>query len=351
MNEVTQGKREVRKLQMIGGSTYLLSLPKKWVTQRALGKGSRVALVEQNNGSILVMPETWKKIEGSTEAVIVVESKEDPDLITRKIASAYIVGYNVIYVKTRNERLDFSQRTVIKDFTRKKLVGTEIIADSSDEIVMKVLLGYPELSVESTLRRMCIITSAMHKDAMNALKRLDTDLAREVIEMDDEVDRFKLYVHRQLMSAVEDFSILKEAGLSTRTECLGYRLIIQAVERIADYAVEIAENLFMSENPLEAELFEQIDSMNVSAISMFNEAMETLFRRDFQLANKVIQNVRQIALLRRELMKSVLKTMDIGEVSCLSLIIESVKKIAEDAKDIAEVVLNSNVNQVITVAK
>ncbi|MDQ1280001.1 MAG: Phosphate uptake regulator PhoU [Thermoproteota archaeon] len=350
MNETKPGKY-VRRLQLIGGSTYILSLPKRWVTQMTLGKGSPVILVEQDDGSIVVKPENSEEVEGSTEVVIIVETGEEPDLITRKIASAYIVGYNVIRVRTRNERLDFSQRSIIKDFTRKKLVGTEIIADSSDEIVMKVLLSYPELSVESALRRMCVITSAMHRDSMNALKKLDSDLTRDVIDMDDEVDRFKLYIHRQLRAAIEDPKVLREAGMSTRTECLGYRLIIQAMERIADYAVEIAENALMLKKPLESELFEQIDSMNISAISMFNEAMKTLFSRNFQLANNIVQNVRQVALLRRDLMKSVLKTMDSGEASCLSLIVESITKIAEEAKDIAEVVLNSNIDQVITIAK
>jgi len=186
---------------------------------------------------------------------------------------------------------------------------------------------------------------------MSALKKLDTNLAREIIDMDDEVDRFNLYIHRQLRMAVEDPNVLKNIGLSTRIACLGYRLIIKAVERIADYAIEVAENIFMLKEPLEAELFGQIESMSVLAISMFNETIETLFKRNFQRANKVIRNVRQIALLRRELMKSILKRTDIGETSRLSLIIESITKIAEDAKDIAEVVLNANVEQAITMAK
>lgn len=84
------------------------------------------------------------------------------------------------------------------------LIGTEIIADSSDEIVLRVLLSYPELSIQSALRRICVITSSMHKDAMLALKDLDKELALDITTMDDEVDRFSLYVIRQLEAVVQD---------------------------------------------------------------------------------------------------------------------------------------------------
>ncbi|MDQ1281476.1 MAG: hypothetical protein QG670_2741 [Thermoproteota archaeon] len=160
------------------------------------------------------------------------------------------------------------------------------------------------------------------RDSMNALKKLDTDLIRNLIDMDDKIDRFKLYVYRQLRAAIENPKVLREVGMSTRIECLGYRLIIQAIERIVGYVVEISENDFMLKKPLKSELIEQIDSMNVLAISMFNEAMKTFFSRDFQLANIIIQNVRQLALFRRDLIKSVLKTMDSGEASYLRLILK-----------------------------
>ncbi len=348
MSEKMREIREGRKLQITGGSTYILSLPKKWVIQMGLEKGSRLDLVMQNDGSIVMVPEGLKRTEKTIEAIIEVASSEEPDSVIRKIVSAYLVGYNVIFLRAKNQRLDLTHRNAVKDFARKMLVGTEILSDSAKEVVMKVLLSYPELSVQSALRRMCIISSSMHEDAITALKELDRGLAQEVIAMDDEVDRFGLYIIRQLKAAVEDEKIIKEIGLSTRRDCLGYRIITKVVERTADHAVEIAENILMLEKPLETELFQRIESMSTSAISIFNEAAETLFKRDFQLANKIVQKAKQAALLRKELTKSILKRTDIGEVSSLSLIIESITRAAEYASDIAEIVLNLNVDQILT---
>ena len=87
--------------------------------------------------------------------------------------------------------------------------------------------------------------------------------------------------------------------------------------------------------------------MNTSAISVFNEAIDSLFKQDFQLANKIVSKAKQIAMQKEPLMKSILKRTDIGEVSNLSLIIESVTRTVEYASDIAEIVLNLNINQIL----
>ncbi len=347
MNRTLLQKSEMRKLQVTGGSTYIISLPKKWIAQMNLEKGSLLALVKQDNGSLLITPEELKKLEEPADAIIEVVSTDDPDSVVRKLVSTYLVGYNVIHIRAKNERLDSAQRKVIKDFTRRKLVGTEIIADSSKELVMKVLLSYPELSVQSALRRMYIITSSMHQDAITALRELDLALAHDVATMDDEVDRFSLYVIRQLKAAVANEKIIKEIGLATARDCLGYRLITKTVERTADHAVRIAENVSSLKKPIAQEVFQGIQNMSSSAISVFEDAIEALFKQDFQLADEVVKKAKKVTLMEREIIRSVSKQTGAEETSSLRLIIESIRRTAEYASDIAEIVLNLTIQDVI----
>ena len=348
MDKYARGRSEVRKIQLTGGSTYLISLPKKWVQNVGLEKGSQLNLLIQDDGTLLLVPKGIERREKQTEAFIKAKYNEDPDLLIRKVISAYLVGYNVIYIRPENRRLELTQRNSIKDFTRKMLVGTEILADSPSEIIMKVLLSYPDLSIQSALRRMCIIASSMHKDAMKALKELNRDLAHEVISMDDEVDRFNLYIIRQLKAAVEDESIIRDIGLTTRRDCLGYRLITKSVERTADHAVEIAENTLSLKEPIETELYEKIESMSRSAVSIFNESIESLFKEKFDAANRIVQKAKMVALQKQDLIRSIIKRSQFSEVSSLSLIIESVTRTVQYASDIAEIVLNLNINHILS---
>jgi phosphate uptake regulator len=346
-NTPNKSDEEIRKLQMTGGSTYIISLPKKWVIQNQLDKGSSLLIREEEDGSLSILPPEFGKQEKS-EAFIKVSPKDNPNATIMKTVSAYLVGYNVIYIRAENQQnLSSRQRSILKTFARQLLVGTEIVTDTPTELTLQVLLSYPELSVESALRRMCIITSSMHKDAITALKELDYQFARDVIATDNEVDRFHLYIIRQLKMAVQNPRIIKGIGLSNARDCLGYRLITKTVERTADHAVNIAENVLLLKKRIDSITFEKIEKMSTLSIFMFETAIESLFRKDFNLAESVIEKTKEVISMEKEAMLSYQK-VGIEEVVSLRLLIESVRRTAEYATDIAEIVLNMNVGQVIT---
>ena len=74
----------------------------------------------------------------------------------------------------------------------------------------------------------------MHKEAIEALKKLDYSSSKSVIETDREVNRFGLYIVRLLKMAVSNQRIVKEIGLSSQKDCLGYRLIAKSVEKLQE---------------------------------------------------------------------------------------------------------------------
>lgn len=348
MRKSPKDNGETRKLQMTGGSTYIVSLPKKWVTQSQMRKGTALLIKEEEDGSISILPPELEKQEKLDEALIRVSPKSSSDAIIRKTVSAYLVGYNLIFIRPEKQQyLSSRQRGAIKTFARHMLVGTEIVTDTPTELKLQVLLSYPELSVLSALRRMSIITCSMHREAIKALKDLDRQLAKSVIETDNEVDRFHLYIIRQLKMAVQNPRVIKEIGLDTTRDCLGYRLITKTMERTADHAANIAKSVLFFRKSVDSATLEKIDRMSELAVSSFETAMESLFRKDFNLAESVIEKAKEIPALEKSTVSS--KEMEIGieESIHLRLLIESVIRTAEYASDIAEIVLNLTVESVI----
>ncbi len=134
---------------------------------------------------------------------IKVSQNDDTEMIMRKIVSAYLGGYNSIQIKPDKQLLSIKQRHEMKNFVRHMLVGTEIVTDTASHLILQVLLSYPELTIQSALRRMSIITTSMHKDAILGLRASDNSLAKDVISTDNEVDRFNLYVTRLLRTAIQ----------------------------------------------------------------------------------------------------------------------------------------------------
>jgi phosphate uptake regulator len=340
-------KEETRKLQITGGSTYVLSLPKRWVTQNGLEKGSPLLVRQEENGALAIMPPEFGKPEKAEEALIKVSSEEDSEALIRKTVAVYLQGYNIIHIRAKDKQEILStQRNAIKTFARNMLVGTEIVIDTSKELTLQVLLSYPELSVPSALRRMSIITASMHKDAITALKNIDHQLASDVRATDYEVNRFHLYIIRQLKIAIQNPRIIAEIGLETPKDCLGYRLITKMVERTADHATNIAKYVQRLKKQLDEEFLQTIQEMNEVAISSFETSIESLFRRDYDLAESVIAKANKIVALEKKALLSQKET-NIEEASNIRLVIESVRRIAEYSMDIAEIVLNMTVESVI----
>jgi phosphate uptake regulator len=339
---------EQRKLQVTGGSTFILSLPKDWATKNELKRGSSMVVREEEDGSLSIAPASFPKKEKQDEAYIKTSANDNPDAVMRTAISAYLSGYNVLHIRAQGQKVLSSKlRNHLKTFARHYLVGTEIVIDTPTELTLQVLLNYPELTVQNALSRMSIIASSMHKEAITALKKLDYQSAKSVIETDREVNRFSLYIVRLLKLAVSNQRIVKDIGLTNQKECLGYRLIAKAVERTADHATKIAENTLLLKEPVNEEILEKISQLSGLAVSMFESSVEALFKHDFNLAESVIEKLSQVHKLEKE---TVLYSYNakIEEIVNLRLVIESVRRTAEYATDISEIVLNLNVESVLT---
>lgn len=335
---------DFRKIQLTGGSTYTVSLPKRWVEQMGLQRGSTVNVVQMDDLTLCIQPKGAKTEERARRAVITVSDGVTPESLIRRVVSAYLLGYNIIQIRTPQNRLDSAQRYAVKDFTRKKLVGTEILSDLPRDLTLQVLLSYAELSVKDALHRMSVISASMHRDAIITLATDDPRLAREVIAMDDEVDRFSLYVIRLLKAAVSDGHILREIGLYSPRECLGYRLITKSVERMADHAVNIAQNsLALTLSALNEEILNELKTMSESALKVFEEAVESLFDRNYAAADKVFMKAEETRGMEAGAIQKIIKNAPPEDVAALRLIIESILRTAEYGSDIAETVLNMTI--------
>jgi phosphate uptake regulator len=335
---------ELRKIQLTGGSTFIVSLPKGWVEKVGLGRGSVVSITQLDDLTLCLQPKDSRKEEDAKKAIITVTDEISPENLTRRVISAYLVGYNIIQLRNPSKRIDSSQRYAVKDFTRKKLVGTEILSDLPRELTLQVLLSHTELSVKDALRRMSIIAASMHRDAMGTLVLDDSQLAKEIVAMDDEVDRFGLYIIRLLKAAVVNASMLREIGLGSPRESLGYRLITKSVERMADHAVKIAVNsLALTLAARDEEILSELGALSDTAVGAFEASVDSLFEGDYSSAEVVMSVAEEGREREAEIIQKIIKSAPPSDVPALRLILESILRTAEYGADIAEVVLNMTV--------
>ena len=342
-------KEELRKVQVTGGSTFVVSLPKQWVKHMGIKRGSLVSIKQKDPLTLLIQPQEADSKDKVKKVTIFINDEDTSESIVRRVISSYLIGSNIIQIKTSRDRIKSIHRLAIKDFTRKKLVGTEILSELPKELTLQVLLSYAELSVKDALRRMSIIATSMHRDAIIALKTEDPQLTREVIAMDDEVDRFNLYLIRLLKVASTESFVLRESGLNNPREVLGYRLITKSIERMADHAVNIAQNrLALTLTKIPDEILKELERISDKALQIFERAVDSLFDEDYKAAEIVLEDADETKPMEAAVIQMIIKHASPENVPALRLIVESIRRTVEYGADIAETVLNMTVTDEVT---
>jgi phosphate uptake regulator len=324
------------------------------MSEMRLKAGDPVTIVREANNYLSIIPSVTRSSSTLDEAISNVLHTESSNTIKRKVISMYLAGYNVINLKAKTGRISPSQRDAVREVVRRNLVGTEIIADASEIITIQVLLSVPELSINTAVRRMFLISSAMHRDAMLALAELNYELAEAVIKSDDEVDRFSLYILRNLVIATQNERILQEIGLKKSSDCLSYRVAVKSIERIADHASGIADKCISIKEKIDDQIIQRIDSMSKRSVALITDSVEAFLRRDYALADSIVDKANEMRSIENE----VLTFIDNNESSStesnginIKLILEDIRRTAEHASDIAEAAMNQTIRGVIELNK
>jgi phosphate transport system protein len=114
----------------------------------------------------------------------------------------------------------------------------ERIADQAVSIALRArsLITQPEVKPLIDIPRMAALAQGMVQKSLDAFVRRDPELARRVIEGDDEVDSLRDQVFRELL-------VFMMADTATIPRALALILVSRNLERIADHATNIAEDV------------------------------------------------------------------------------------------------------------
>ncbi len=353
-----------RRIQRTGRGSYIVSLPKEWVTDSDLKKGSQLAFKIQEDSSLLLVPRNVLEQRTKTkstlnEFTVYITQKEDPQSIERRLKSLYVVSANVIRILFQPGELTPQQKNAITKTVR-TLLGSEIISETPNEIKIQVLISHPEFPIENAIRRILAIATIMDRNAISTLTNFDEIVLNNVIASDSDLDRLNLYVVRQLKYGIER-NMYREMGFSSPKEFLGYRIVTKNLENVGDNAVGTAKNilalkqvidkeLLYVSDPLDEELHTGILKITSFCRSLLEDSLKALFKRDYQIADEIISRFMSTGLeLEKEAVNQILsKTMDTNVASVLRLVLDNARKMMEYGRDIAEVALNRTVEEIST---
>jgi phosphate uptake regulator len=324
---------ETRKVQVTGGSTYTVSIPKGWATENGVSAGSKVEFYPEGD-SLFLTPRTGEE---RTEGTLDISDLAGEEL-RRAVMTMYVSGFDIIALESG--RISTEQRRTIREATQ-GLVGLEVLEETRDRVVIRDLLDSSELSIHNAVTRMRLIALSMLEDAVAALVEDDQDLASDVIQRDDDVDRLWLVVSRIFRATIRTPKAAEELGVP-REVCFDYHSAARQLERIADHATKIAHLSREFEDTPPAEVTEALEELHGEAVKVAERGMDALFVDDSaeatRLANDAREAVPGIDERAREI-DALLRDLDPARAQLLGLVVDSLSRSADYGGNIAETAL------------
>jgi phosphate uptake regulator len=327
---------EIRRVQITGGSSYVMTLPKEWIKLSNIKKNDPLGIYVQSDGTLLITPKMSQSQKEKTKQFELKQITKRIYLL-RELIAAYIAGYNSIEILS-DTRITPSIRSTITEFT-KSTIGQEVVEETDNSITIKDLLNPTEMPFNRTIKRMNIIVKGMNDDMIKALQTSDQELIERFIQRDNDVDRLHWLVARQHNTIIQNVSLAEKMNTTIELS-LTFFLISRIIERIGDHVVKIAENVSqIVKKPINQNMIDKIENASSLSMSILNKSIAAFYRKDIKISNQNIDTVSELEKLCDEIDTLILKQSGILAIS-IGSIVDSIRRIGEYSQDISEHVIN-----------
>ncbi len=328
---------EIRKVQLTGGSSYVLTLPKEWIKSLGIRKNDSLGLITQPDGTLIVTTRTTEARPQRTKE-IKVEDVRDQAHLFRMLIGSYIMGYSTITLRSSGRMPAQARDTVVK--FAQMTIGPEVMEESASSITVKDLLNPAEMPFDKTIRRMHILVRTMHEDAFTAMEKRDRALAEDVLRRDSDINRLNWLAARQHSIMLADTTLARRMGISLE-DAVHYFLIARILERIGDHGVRISRGVLqLMEKRLEKDILSLLRQANAESLELLHASLEGWFRRDLRHANQSLDGLPSLTAKVDQINLAAQHVKSAYSIPVTD-IAESIRRTGEYAADIAELVINN----------
>jgi phosphate uptake regulator len=278
---------EIRKLQKVGSSTLSVSLPSQWAAAQGLKRGASVQLIEDGRELRVIPVADGAPVPSEEQHYLVAADQcKSTEVLARVIVAWYVLGRDHVVVSSK-ARLTGDQLEAVRR-TSKKLIGTGIIEESPNEVVMQCSIDTARYPIDTLFKRLYNLSSSALTDTIEAMRTKDQKLAEVAASREEDADMIYWLIMRLILSAQQDDNVRSLIGLKSRADVSGYSIIATDLERISDNVKVVADNA----------------TWLIANKVKLSGAFQTSFRDHTLQVTLVFQNA-MLALVSRELDRSV----------------------------------------------
>ena len=176
-------------------------------------------------------------------------------------------------------------------------------------------------------------------EAMRCLVQRDVDGAAAVVEGDKKLDVLEVETERQAVQLIA----LRAPMASDLRDVVAALKISGVVERIGDYAKNIAKRVPLLENMGKSEPLSLLPEMARIATAMVHDVLDAFVERDFEAAVRVCERDSAVDDFYNSIFRTLLTHMmenpqSIGQSAHLLFVAKNLERVGDHATNIAEMV-------------
>lgn len=310
---------EIRRVQKFGKSTLMVSLPADWVKEVSLTPGDSVYIESDEDGSLKIFPPSIKMENSGRELKVVMNSQAMPDLASRIVYSAYILGYDKVTIEVAKGFIDEETTRKVKDAVR-SLIGLEIVSQQPESMSIQSFLDPSKYTMSGLITRMSNSLKQMLHYLNLGIKESSRTFLQEVIEIEKELDRLYFLSLRQLLVAQSNRTLSTIIGVK-RIQIVGNRILVKALEEAADEVSEAATDVLIL-SPADMQVLKnfwpRLSMMMEQTMAVIDHTVKVLTKEDMKIANDVMEELRTL----RRVLVSELEEIDkeVSEIKSPSVI-------------------------------
>lgn len=324
---------ETRKVQLSGGTTYTVSLPKSWAQEHSIEAGSTLTLYPNGDGSLLVETKADRSAEARTTTVDT--STDSDDAVRQRIRAFHAVGFDEVTLLDRAGHS--AERRSLIEKTLKGLSGFEMLEAGETRIRLTNLIDADNVDVRKSALRLRLVVLGMHRDAVTAVLTDDESLAERVINREQEADKLFAMVTRHFRRALTDLQEVEKLETS-RNELFEYYYMSRQFERIADHAEKISRFVLDPEVTVPTSVEDRLETLASRSRDVIDTAADVILASGgFEAALDALTERDKLRTELENLDKELYAHEDPTEAYVVGLMLDSIRRTAEYGANIAEV--------------
>ncbi len=337
MGRIIPNHPSMRVLQEIKGGSFTVTLPRWWVEKYRLNKGARL-FTSEDGCSLRLAVKDLNSIRKDVE--IEMDKLGDMKSVRYCILTYYMQGACTITLHS-SMVLSPDRKKKLREI-KFEMPGVEIIHEDSNSIVFYVTSDIGEERLDDVIMTIHEIALFAHKDSIRALNNNDLQLAREVVDREDDMLRVYRKLIRHLSLASVHPEIAFTSGVRNSIELITYALLARDLNRVFYHAIYISKHLLKLGRALKAyELIPQVNSLSELAQKMQQLAVEAFINKDFRKVIAVTDMMREVRETEEKLSIDVMRRLDDFEQAITLLFIaRDIRRIAGYSVAMADAAAN-----------